>query len=195
MRTRYLPLNSVVNLKPFYKKSLLGKWPDSTSQPLVGEGGQMKGTWGKSLVVQWFRLSDFTVGLVQPWLWNQDPASCLARPKARVPPLGPTVCNPWTVAARALCPWNSPGKNTAVGCHSLLQGLFPTQELNPGLLHCRQLLYHLNHQGSPKFRGKMKGMFYITLFFPPNGGKGRNFYEKVALLPFKSVRTQIYCSC
>ena len=36
-----------------------------------------------------------------------------------------------------------------VGCHALLQGIFPTQGSNPGLLHCRQLLYHLSHQGSP----------------------------------------------
>ena len=36
-----------------------------------------------------------------------------------------------------------------MGCHSLLQGIFLTQELNLGLLHCRQILYHLSHQGSP----------------------------------------------
>ena len=42
-----------------------------------------------------------------------------------------------------------PGKNTRVNSHSLLQGIFPTQELNPSLLHCRQILYHLRHQGSP----------------------------------------------
>ena len=48
-----------------------------------------------------------------------------------------------------LCPWDSPGKNTRVGCHFLLQGIFPTQGLNLGLLHCRQILYHLSHQGSP----------------------------------------------
>ena len=35
------------------------------------------------------------------------------------------------------------------GCHSLLQGIFPTQGLNPGLLHCKQILYRLSHQGSP----------------------------------------------
>ena len=46
-------------------------------------------------------------------------------------------------------PWNFPGKNTGVGRHSLLQGIFPTQGLNPGLLHCRQILHRLNHQGSP----------------------------------------------
>ena len=45
---------------------------------------------------------------------------------------------------------DSPGKNTEVGCHATLQGIFPTQGLNPGLPHCRQILYHLSHQGSPK---------------------------------------------
>ena len=45
---------------------------------------------------------------------------------------------------------DSAGKNTGVGCHALLQGIFPTQGSNPGLLHCRQTVYHLNHQGSPR---------------------------------------------
>ena len=44
-----------------------------------------------------------------------------------------------------LCPWK--GKNTGVGCHSFLQGIFPTQGSNLGLLHCRQILYLLSHQG------------------------------------------------
>ena len=46
---------------------------------------------------------------------------------------------------RLLCPWNSPGKNTGVGCHFLLQRIFLTQGSNPDLLHCRQILYHLSH--------------------------------------------------
>ena len=45
--------------------------------------------------------------------------------------------------------WNSPGQNTGVGSLSLLQGIFPTQGSNPGLQHCRQILYQLSHQGSP----------------------------------------------
>ena len=49
---------------------------------------------------------------------------------------------------RFLCPWNSAGKNTGVGCHSLHQGIFPSRGSNPGLLHCRQILYCLSHQGS-----------------------------------------------
>ena len=46
--------------------------------------------------------------------------------------------------ARFLYPWNSPGKNTGVGCHSHLQGIFLTQGYNPGLLHCRHILYQLS---------------------------------------------------
>ena len=42
--------------------------------------------------------------------------------------------------------WNSPGKNTGVDCHSLLQRIFLTQGLNSGLLHCRQILYHLSYR-------------------------------------------------
>ena len=47
-------------------------------------------------------------------------------------------------------PWNSPGPNTGVGSLSLLQGIFPTQESNPGLPHCRRILYQLSHKGSPR---------------------------------------------
>ena len=49
-----------------------------------------------------------------------------------------------------LCsPWNSSGQDTGVGSLSLLQGIFPTQRSNRGLLHCRQILYQLSHKGSP----------------------------------------------
>ena len=58
----------------------------------------------------------------------------------------------WSVAARLLCPWDSPGKNTGLDCHALLHGIFYTQELNPGFLYCRQVFYCLNYQ---------------TLFIPP----------------------------
>ena len=50
-------------------------------------------------------------------------------------------------------PWNCPGQNTGVGSLSLLQGIFPTQGLNPGLLHCRRILYQLSHKiFSTKYR-------------------------------------------
>ena len=62
---------------------------------------------------------------------------------------------PWTVVCQAPPSMGFPiarisGKNTGVGCHFLLQGIFPTQGSNPGLLHCRQILYCLSHQRSPK---------------------------------------------
>ena len=47
-------------------------------------------------------------------------------------------------------PWNSPGQKTGVGSCSLLQGIFPTQESNPDLPHCRWILYQRSHQGSPR---------------------------------------------
>ena len=47
---------------------------------------------------------------------------------------------------RVLCPWDSPGKNTGMGCHSLFQGTFLTQGSNPSLLHCRWIPYRLSHQ-------------------------------------------------
>ena len=57
----------------------------------------------------------------------------------------------WMVTCQApLCPWNFPGKNTGVCCHSLLQGIFPTQGSNLGLKLCRQIFYYLSHQGSPR---------------------------------------------
>ena len=47
-------------------------------------------------------------------------------------------------------PCNSPGQNTGAGSLSLLQGIFPTQGLNPGLPYCRLILYQLSHKGSPR---------------------------------------------
>ena len=56
----------------------------------------------------------------------------------------------WTVAHQALCPRDSSGKNTGVGCHSLLQGIFPTPGIEPGspILHWQADSYPLYHQGS-----------------------------------------------
>ena len=63
----------------------------------------------------------------EKWKWSRSVVSNSLRPRG----LQPT---------RLLCPWDAPGKNTGVGCHSLLQGIFPTQGSNPGLSHCRQIL-------------------------------------------------------
>ena len=70
--------------------------------------------------------------------------------------------------ASLLSPWNFPGKNTGAGCHFFLQGIFLSQGLNLGLLHHKQILYHLSHQGSPsldvnlnKLREIVKGKFCL----------------------------------
>ena len=56
-------------------------------------------------------------------------------------------------SARLLCPWDSPGKNTGVGCHALLQGIFPIQGSNPDLPHCRQISLPVELPGKPKNTG------------------------------------------
>ena len=84
----------------------------------------------------------------------------------------PTLCDPMDYRPpRRLCPWGSLGKNTGVGCHALLQGIFSTQGSNPGLLHCRWNLHRLSHQfrqlpaflaSSPQPRGNRAGVFHPT---------------------------------
>ena len=62
-----------------------------------------------------------------------------------------TLCDPMDCSPPgSYVPGDSPGKNTRVGCQALLQGIYLTQRLNPGLPHCGRILYHLSHQGSPR---------------------------------------------
>ena len=65
-------------------------------------------------------------------------------------------------------PWNSPGQNTGVGSLSLLQGIFPTQEPNLGLPHCRWILYHLSHKASPRI------LEWVTYPFSSSSSQPRN---------------------
>ena len=111
-------------------------------------------------------LASVLLKLCKKWTWNQkkmalnkfalsswhtskhekcDAVLCL------VSQLCPTLCDPMDCSLPgSSVHGDSPGKNTRVGCHALLQGIFPTQGLNPGLPHCRQILYPLSHQGSPR---------------------------------------------
>ena len=66
--------------------------------------------------------------------------------KVKVALLCLTVCSP----IESHSPWNSLGQNTGVGSPPHVKGIFPTQGLNPGLPHCRQILYQLSHKGSPR---------------------------------------------
>ena len=73
----------------------------------------------------------------------------------------PALCNPHGLQpARLPCPWDSPSKSTGVGCHFLIQGIFPTQGSNLGLLYCRQILYCLSHQGSPSKIYRWENRFF-----------------------------------
>ena len=64
----------------------------------------------------------------------------------------PTLCNPMDYSPPGSSVHeDSPGKNTGVGCHALLQGIIPTQRPNPGLPHCRWNLCHLSYHGSPNW--------------------------------------------
>ena len=71
---------------------------------------------------------------------------------------------PWTVPIRLFCPWDFPGKNTGEHSHALLQGIFPTQGSNLGLLYCRQILYRLSHQGSPLVWLLCESLFHCMLW-------------------------------
>ena len=65
-------------------------------------------------------------------------------------------------------PWNSPGQNTGVGSLSVLQGIFPTQGLNPGLPQCRQILYQLSPKWSPRILEWVAYPFSIKSSQPRN---------------------------
>ena len=73
---------------------------------------------------------------------------------------------------RLLCPWDFPGKNTRVGCHFLLQGILPTQGLNPHLLHWQADSLQLSHQGSPLFT---LVLYYLGFFGCAPFGEGREY--------------------
>ena len=87
-----------------------------------------------TLIATSFRIWNISAGSSSPALLLLLLLSCFSRVQLFV--------TPWTrQPARLLCPCNSPDKNTGVGSHSLLQGIFPTQGSNPDLLHCRRILY------------------------------------------------------
>ena len=92
----------------------------------------------------------------------------------------PTLCDPMDCSPPgSSVHGNSPDKNTGVGCHVLLQGIFPTQESKPGLLHCRRILYQLSYQGSPKSLSRVRLFvtpWMVTLQAPLSRGFSRQEY-------------------
>ena len=98
---------------------------------------------------------------------NVDPQCRVrgARPVTSVMSDSQWSCEPQPT--RLLCPWDSPGKNTGVGCHALLQGIFLTQGSNLCLLyllHCRWILYPLSHQGVERIPKGREEFFYVYIF-------------------------------
>ena len=95
-----------------------------------------------------------------------EPAPEMVRVRVLVAQSCPAPCHPMDCKpTRLLCPWNSPGQNTGVGSHSLLQGIFPTQGSNPGLPYCREIVCH------PSLGGRW---CLVSKFFarePPPGGR------------------------
>ena len=89
----------------------------------------------------------------------------------------------------SLCPWNSPGKITGGGSHSLLQEIFLTQELNLGVLQCRQFLYDLIHQGIHTFKSSntidlnfLMGSFVLFCFFSEYFSQFSSFPQSCPIL-------------
>ena len=81
----------------------------------------------------------------------------------------PTFCNPMDCSPPgSSVHGDSPGKNTGVGCHFLVQGIFPTQGSKPGVPHCRRILYHLSHKGSPRILEWLAYPFYRGSSQPRN---------------------------
>ena len=101
------------------------------------------------------KIGDFRLGLSLKWKWKWSHVQLFAIP--------------WTVAYQALLSMGFSKQECWSGCHFLLQGIFPTQESNPGIPHCRQMLYRLSHQGSPGIKltpmEKLKGHLNTLLQF------------------------------
>ena len=102
---------------------------------------------------------------------------------------------PYTVACQAPLSWNPPGKNTGVGCHDLLQGIFLTQRLNLGLLYYRWILYHLSHWWNNYTLKKTQKYRYLytegTYCFSTVGKKGGGNVREIKISMFVFGRTRL----
>ena len=95
---------------------------------------------------------------------------------------------------RLLCPWDSAGKNTGVGCCTLLHGIFPTQGSNPGLLHCRWIFYHLSPIIIISNVKKKKKTVDISHFFPILSPWNSVCVLNLQISRFKQAAFPVLCS-
>ena len=136
----YICVETKIILNELIEKEI-SLWPDSKVGEL-DESGQKKQT-------SIYKTMCYAVlCLVFSRVWLCDPMDCR--------PPGSSIHG------------DSPGKTTGVGCHDLLQGIFLTQGSNPGLLHCRQILYCLSHQGSPRILGSIPPPYHFCPLLSPS---------------------------
>ena len=106
----------------------------------------------------WFPWQNSSWGHALQWKWKWKSLKCVQ-----------LFCDAMDCIVHGLySPWNSPGQNTGVGSLSLLQGISPTQGSNPGLPHCRWILYQLSHKGSPRTLEWVAYPFSSRSFWPKN---------------------------
>ena len=97
--------------------------------------------------------------------------------------------------SRLLSPWDFSGKNTGVGSHSPLQGIFLTQRSNPGLQHCGQTLYHLGHEASPIYvhiyiyKIQIHYVLYICIYIYTHTHTHTHTYKKNLYRNLKNVNS------
>ena len=156
---------------------LLCRPQDTPSHAACGRSRSVLGRgWGACEPLQWARgscvifvsqgwsLSCVAKGVANVLLEIAFSSAAVIQRKEKVTQLCPALQPPWLNS-----PWNSPGQYTGVGSLSLLQGIFSTQgRSNPGLLHCRWILYHLSHQGNPRI------LEWVAYLFSRGSSRPRN---------------------
>ena len=107
------------------------------------------------------------LGFISSFIIFFSTCSCIVRKESENESVSPLVLSSFLQSYelqlfRLLCPWSYAGKNTGVGSHFLLQGIFLTQGSNPDLPHCRQILYWLSHQGEHSIQVLQKSIFGVV---------------------------------
>ena len=107
------------------------------------------------------------------WKWKCSSLSCVQLSVTPQP-------------TRLLCPWDSPGKNTGVGCHALLQGIFPIQGSNLDFLKCREFLYCLSHHTIPFQQRRPTRLHWFVFVQATHPNSDRRWWQAQVCLPILS---------
>ena len=154
-----LPLQTENNVCMKYMLYSLGHWLGSSGELWSWKKGSLREARQLLQLNPWKQLQGNCTRKMKPnslvvstgWWDRYIHSKKLKRVKVLVAQLCLTFCNPKHISLPGSFVHKiSPDKNTGVGCHSLLQGIFPTQGSNLDLLHCKQTLYPLSHQEAPE---------------------------------------------